>query len=302
MTIRDEQHAMIEARLRDLAQKGATSHEAADATGWGYPAIRRYAKRYGIEFKRVYRVIDEAAARSREARAQEFAARYVAGETLEVIGQSHGITRERVRQVLALQGISASDGGQAVTTAARAVSKRDRKEAICLAKWGCTRADYEELLTIGRTLTALGVKRERQPIGAFVRQKVNARIRGIGWDLTLWQWWTIWKESGRWDERGRGHGYVMCRKGDVGPYSVDNVLIAPQHFNSSFQIRKKSGLPTGVSEWRKGRFVAKIGVNGKNIHLGIFPNADLAHAAYLKALGEVAGPSKEVAGPSKEVA
>src|SRR5687768_4747766 len=35
-----------------------------------------------------------------EARAAEFRRRYLAGETLREIGDSHGITRERVRQVL----------------------------------------------------------------------------------------------------------------------------------------------------------------------------------------------------------
>lgn len=51
----------------------------------------------------------------------------------------------------------------------------------------------------------------------------------------VWEWWTIWQMSGRWEERGRGHGYMMCRKGDVGPYALGNVVIATGDFNAAIQ-------------------------------------------------------------------
>ena len=33
-------------------------------------------------------------------------------------------------------------------------------------------------------------------------------------------------DLGNWEERGRGHGYQMCRVRDAGPYAVNNVYIA----------------------------------------------------------------------------
>jgi hypothetical protein len=39
------------------------------------------------------------------------------------------------------------------------------------------------------------------------------------------EWLAIWKDSNHYEERGPT-GYVMCRFGDIGPYSKDNVYIA----------------------------------------------------------------------------
>jgi hypothetical protein len=80
---------------------------------------------------------------------------------------------------------------------------------------GCTADQYLMLKEMGGVLRA------------YQYQRNQARHRGIKWELNLWQWWTIWDLSGHWAERGQGaNSYVMCRTGDVGPYSVDNVYIA----------------------------------------------------------------------------
>lgn len=53
-----------------------------------------------------------------------------------------------------------------------------------------------------------------------------AKVRGIEWQLTFEEWWDIWEQSGKYEQRGRGAGkYCMSRIGDVGPYSVNNVVI-----------------------------------------------------------------------------
>lgn len=67
---------------------------------------------------------------------------------------------------------------------------------------------------------------ERTPRGIFVRQRQNARTRGISWELTFDQWWKIWDDSGLWKCRGAyAGGAVMMRNGDTGPYAVGNVTI-----------------------------------------------------------------------------
>ncbi len=56
-------------------------------------------------------------------------------------------------------------------------------------------------------------------------QKHHAiKKRNISFDLTFEEWYKIWLDSGRWQERGRG-GYVMARFGDKGPYAIGNVEI-----------------------------------------------------------------------------
>lgn len=64
------------------------------------------------------------------------------------------------------------------------------------------------------------------PKKAYSNQLSMARKRGIEWLLTFDEWWEIWAQSGKWEQRGRHKGgYVMARYGDVGPYSRENVRI-----------------------------------------------------------------------------
>lgn len=143
----------------------------------------------------------------------------------------------------------------------------------CLREWGCSWDRYAELLDL------------KDPISKFKQQRASAGKRGIGWELSLWQWWSIWQESGKWAQRGCGQGYVMCRNGDVGPYSVGNVFIATCRENSSNQPQKKSEFPMGVRKLGDNSFEARRKLNGKTTYLGCHRTPELAHAAYLAADG-----------------
>ena len=60
----------------------------------------------------------------------------------------------------------------------------------------------------------------------YWNQKDNARKRGVTWEMTFEEWWEVWESSGVWEQRGCKRGqYCMSRKGDIGPYSKDNVFI-----------------------------------------------------------------------------
>ena len=218
-------------------------------------------------------------------RSKMMAALYRDGYTLNQIAEQYNLTRERVRQVLTGEfGITAKDGGQRQRAAMRKAEKRAEQESACLQRHGCTLDQYRDLLDIGRRMMAGGESRARTPTGAFQSQRNNARNREIAWELSLWEWWTIWQASGHWEERGRGQGYVMCRTGDTGPYSVGNVFIALARDNNSRTKNKKSGLPIGVQNApTAGHYKAKRMVNGEVHDLGTFPSPELAHAAYLAA-------------------
>ena len=153
---------------------------------------------------------------------------YRAGMTLQQIGDRFGVTREAVRLVCPL---TRKDGGQYVRSQN---SKRDfnaRRDERTMAKHGCSWDQYKFLLAMGK-----GTTRAKRPLGAFTKQRANAYRRGIAWELKLWDWWLIWDASGKWSQRGRGDSYVMARKGDTGPYSVDNVYIttASQNIKDSY--------------------------------------------------------------------
>lgn len=150
---------------------------------------------------------------------------------------------------------------------------------------GCTEEQFTLLKRIGAGIIANGDRPYKTPIVAFQRHRNLAKFRGIGFELTIWEWWTIWQESGRWDQRGRGHGYMMCRKGDVGPYAVGNVFIATGAHNvSTGPARKSDRLPRGVGQTSAHTFNAQICINGKRRHLGSFPTPELAGQAYQAAL------------------
>lgn len=81
----------------------------------------------------------------------------------------------------------------------------------------------EEFDSIMEESEALGFQRLDK---SFRRHRTGAKHRGIEFLLTLREWWGIWKPH--YHKRGVGGGkMVMGRKGDVGPYSVENVEIIP---------------------------------------------------------------------------
>lgn len=217
--------------VENLAAQGMTRQEAAASLGVDAHLVGRTAREHEIEF------IHASTKSVDQQRAEAMAAMYRAGKTLEDIGQVYGITRERVRQIIAKEhSISAEDGGQAVRAKLDRNRKRAASEAECYSKHGCSRQQLKDLRTLGRTMVLDGACRERTPIGAFSRQRCNAKKRGIAWTLTLWDWWTIWQESGHWDERGRtGGSYVMCRFADNGAYEIGNVYVATQRHNLTVQ-------------------------------------------------------------------
>lgn len=254
--------------LRKLAAQGLNRQQIAEVLGVSVAYINQTC--FKLKIKTV-RKLYAGAQRQASPRDMQMAALYRSGKTLVQIGAEYGITRERVRQLLKkYHGISAVDGGAHIA-AVENKGKRDAdRNAKSLARYGCTYDQYAAIRSL------------KKPTRAYAQQKKNADARGIGWDLTLWQWWCIWETSGHWAQRGRGQGYCMCRKGDQGPYSVDNVFIAPSRLNSFDGQRKKNGLPIGVRKNKRyAGYTAIRQVNGKKHRLGSFATPEQAYAAYL---------------------
>lgn len=221
------------AKLRVLAASGLSYKEAAKAVNLSVAVVGKHARDYAIPLKRGMQG-PRRKTRVASDRSQEMAHLYKAGKTLQQIGDQFGLTRERVRQILrSCHGMDGSDGGASVIAAEKHHKFEARRNLACIKKWGCTWGDYVSLRAM------------RHPTRAFSSQRKNADSRGIKWELNLWQWWTIWQQSGHWSERGRGCGYQMCRFGDQGPYSVSNVYIASGIANiKDYWADVKSGVRT----------------------------------------------------------
>lgn len=264
--------------VRKLAEAGMSLSEAAAHMKRSAPVVRIHAIKHGITFrfagtqKKIGR--DDVPA---------IISGYRGGEILDVIAADYDVTRERIRQILKKHGVSGNDGGKSVVAAENRAAQQVERDRRFIEKRGCTYAQWKMLNVIGRKQMACGAAYSSTPIGAFVTQKNNARKRGIAWDFTLWQWWSIWQASGKWSQRGRGQGYVMCRRGDTGPYAEWNVFIGRATENNSKTKRKLSGLPIGVSPSRSGKYIAHRIIDGKPMYLGTHPTPELAHAAYLQA-------------------
>jgi DNA-binding CsgD family transcriptional regulator len=151
---------------------------------------------------------------------------YRAGKTLEEIGQLEGITRERVRQILAkMDGHSSEFGGVSVRTLLaskeKTIARKENKNKKTMDVYGCSIDEFIKIQGDNVPVTLVA-----SPACYYRRQKNAADFRGIPWKFTFTEWWGVWQKSGKWQLRGRGKDkYCMSRIGDAGEYSSKNVVI-----------------------------------------------------------------------------
>ena len=168
------------------------------------------------------------------ARAQDMVRLSQTGHTLQEIGDAHGVTRERARQILNTMDAKPANGGASLRGAFRKKDveekKRARKAARIGTLLGCS---VEQLVEInGHSF----IRKPKSPSISYLNQKRQAKQRGIEFNFTFLEWWRFWQNSGKWGKRGGGKGYCMARFGDSGAYEVGNVEIITigQNFKDSF--------------------------------------------------------------------
>lgn len=294
--------------IADMYADGKTQAQVAAAFGVSGARICVILKKLGIAAKGMRKLRGPGAAGNyaRVIPASSYPAlveQHASGKTLQEIGAEYGVSRERVRQILASLGVSRMDGGGTIKCFKKIGDKVDvarakavRQEAYWRAIWDMSLDDYgAHVSEYGSSLVA------SSPMHKYVRQRGNARKRGIGWNFTFPEWWGVWQESGKWPERGLGKDlYVMARYGDGDvPYSVGTVYICTQSQNAKdsfivspaairFANNPKRKLGSGIGYTIDKRcslnpFLAQI--SGRS--LGRYPTAELARAAYLNAANGV---------------
>jgi hypothetical protein len=170
-------------------------------------------------------------------------ARFRAGETVQAIASDYSVSRERVRQLLAVAGETGRRGG---STSGRNVKNPDeRREARAQRIYGC---DYATLVEINQ-----GTPVDGSLAASYRAQQARAKQRGIEWHLAFPEWARLWRDSGHLPARGRGKDrYVMARHGDTGPYAVGNVYFTTTGGNVSdyFAAVRERGVPDAKGRLR----------------------------------------------------
>lgn len=206
---------------------GMNVDELSEKYGVSTNTIYGAARAANAKRKRTWTREDASQANAIE-RGEQMKSSYLSGLTLEQIGQIHGVTRERVRQILAKHGVKGQHSGRTKAIAERraikAMNAKANRDQRCIESYGCTYQAIESLFGVGVILT------KTKATLAYAQHKKNAIQREVEFSITFLQWWSVWQKSGKWNERGRGK-YVMARNGDVGAYAVGNVHICTSSEN-----------------------------------------------------------------------
>lgn len=184
--------------------------------------VNEYSRKHFDVLHHAYDRVQKAQAMAeRDAR---IVAAFKSGLTLAEVGAmvEPPISRERVRQILVKAGIDTVEGGSRIRSFVRKSHKR-RTTTPHGETWspvyGCSYNDAR-LINGEHNLSKRGCIAQ-----VFWTFRHNCIQHGIEWDMTFPQWWKIWCDSGHWDKRGIGRGYLMLRIGGCGPVSPDNVEV-----------------------------------------------------------------------------
>ena len=149
----------------------------------------------------------------------------------EQIGARLGVTRERVRQLLAMRGLSGKDGGIHIRYLQTKAEREKVRALFFLKRHGITKSEYQAV-------------REHDGGRVFVRFKNFRRVMKKRYPdqpflLRFGDWWKIWKASGVYKKYGRRAGhYIMTRKNRAAGFTVANMKIMPSSDHASITIRR----------------------------------------------------------------
>lgn len=138
----------------------------------------------------------------------------------------------------------------------------------------------------------------------YENQRRKAKARNIEWLFTYESWLNWWKSTGKIAERGRKSSeYCMCRIGDEGPYSPENVYCATngQNAKDSYTNNKNQAFDkrtpeqmsaAGIKGGKIGGAIAKV--RGKELseeHLDMIKDVDKTKFGWVAKASKILGVS-----------
>jgi len=182
--------------------------------------------------------------------------------TLEEIAAKEGITRERVRQLIAEIGVTAIDGytrKRALSkSAACAVERVVQREAKCKRMYGCSWEDYKNLTGSNRLLAA-----NSKLSKLFIFHRNNARQLNREWSITLPEYAKIVTPHIN-DVGLKRNSMVFTRKDSTLPFTFDNCHVVTLGQSSrdarGFEKARKRIVEQAVALYAAGMSTKQIGV------------------------------------------
>lgn len=154
---------------------------------------------------------------------KELCAEFEAGKTTTELSAKYEMTRQGVHRILKKNGLTRANGGKS-----KAVADRKAQEATIPStladRHGCSPEQWEQL-------RAMDEDYKKTPLSAFNTFKNNFQnlYKEVVFDMTLWEWWTLWEESGRWAQHARNPEgmWVMAQIDRALPLTKNNARIIP---------------------------------------------------------------------------
>lgn len=166
---------------------------------------------------------------------------FKAGKTLSEIGQAHGVSRQRVHQIMKKHSVSSEGNGAKLRVLNKKQEAANARAARVMEKWGMSVEEYKAHVAEHGSMT-----NPDSPMGKYCAQRHRCKQLGVQWLFTFKSWWDIWQASGKWDNRGRAQ-YVMGRNGDatspMGPNTCRITTVA-DIITGDFFVRRKVGPKT----------------------------------------------------------
>jgi len=144
--------------------------------------------------------------------------------TMQDIGDEFGISRERIRQILKDNNVSATAGGATARGKLRREREEqelaDRTERRYYRTYGCDEKTVREI-NGGRELS-----NNRSPAARYKFYKWNLkRLQGLECAMSLPEWYSVWQKSGHYSDDSLRTQYGMVVVDKTKPVTADNVKI-----------------------------------------------------------------------------
>lgn len=172
-------------------------------------------EKYGLKVHKVKSVLNQQGLSRRDRGSVSYNQRFnsmvaalKSGKSHAQIAEQFGLSRSRVSEIFKERNVVAAQVSTPAKQAVKAKAAPAAKAKVprTMKAWGMSREEYELHTGLHGCSSNPG-----SPMHKYGAHKSNARRNGLEWQFNFKDWWRMWVESGRWDQRGPGC-FVLGRK------------------------------------------------------------------------------------------